>query len=430
MAAVWQQCSRQKLSEPLPVHTARSGRSLLVQFYHAKLVTERGLVEGELWMQHGVIVDPQERFWQRDSTAADRRIDCKGMLLAPGFIDVHLRGACGVDFTALGAARTPVEAAQRAVARVCQQLPAYGVTSFCPTVGPSDPASYRRLHSLLRPSQSEAAATLVGVHLDGPFLSGAYPNPSHDHARIRASLAGDSLATCYGPMLDDPDTTAAIVTLAPELDGGLGAVRALHAAGVVVGIGRTAANLAECEQAVMAGATLVTDMFSCMQPFHHRDPGPVGLLATDLETPRSIFYSLALDKGHAHQNTVNLAYCTNPEGLLVTSAGIAYPKEEGHHCTDRDAEADAEGALVAGVRALCNVTVNARGEGGDPSLALLCASHHPARLLGLANKGNLHPGSDADIVLLSEDLQVRATFVGGVLAWQHKEMNGAFWYYH
>ena len=66
---------------------------LLVQFYNARLATPAGLVEGELWMQQGKIVDAQQRFWQRENSAADCRVDCHGLILAPGFVDVHMRGA-------------------------------------------------------------------------------------------------------------------------------------------------------------------------------------------------------------------------------------------------------------------------------------------------------------------------------------------------
>lgn len=216
----WKRCVRPKTT-PRPADTrsdARSERSLLVQFHNAKLATPDGLVDGELWMQHGSFVDPEGRFWQRDASAADRRIDCKGMIIAPGFIDLHVMSACGVDFTSLGdkdgAAATA--AAEREIERVCTKLPEYGVTAFCPTIRPTDPASYQRLRARLRPSATTAAARLVGLHFDGPFLSAEHAEAPHDSAKLRSSLSGDALAAVYGSFADGASPRPAIVTLAPE----------------------------------------------------------------------------------------------------------------------------------------------------------------------------------------------------------------------
>eukprot|EP00966_Prymnesium_polylepis_P041682 967849-Prymnesium_polylepis.1 len=169
----WSRCVRPRTEKPSPSGAGgpRSERSLLVQFHNVKLTTAGGLVDGELWMQNGSIVDPQGRFWQRDGSAAlghDRRIDCKGMILAPGFIDVHVGSAFGVDFTALGAkdGAAATKAAEREIAHVRERLPEYGITAFCPTIRPADAATYRRLRARVRPAADGAAARLVGLHFD------------------------------------------------------------------------------------------------------------------------------------------------------------------------------------------------------------------------------------------------------------------------
>ena len=100
---------RSRPAEPSEA-TPPSDGAFMVHFHNAKLVTPSGLVAGDLWMQGGVIVDPQVRFWQRRRAAADRRIDCQGMVLAPGMIDVMLHEAFGVNFSSLGEAGAAAEA--------------------------------------------------------------------------------------------------------------------------------------------------------------------------------------------------------------------------------------------------------------------------------------------------------------------------------
>lgn len=274
----------------------RSATQLLIRLYNARLATRSGLTYGELWIQNGKIVDPETRFWNRESSAADRRIDCLGMIIAPGFIDIQLQKACDVDFTSLGEEGAEAEtAAGRAVQRVRETLPEYGVTSFCPMIRPSEPCKYPRLRARLRPRatsldhndntvSTKPSATLLGLHLDGPFLSTTYIAKGHDVSLILPSLeAGplgeaDALTAVYGPFDAEGPPLPAIVTLAPELPGAMAAVQKLKAAGVVIGLGRTAANLEECRRGEESGAKLLTNLLDSMRPFHHRDPGPLGLL--------------------------------------------------------------------------------------------------------------------------------------------------------
>lgn len=257
---------------------ASSDGAFLVQFHNAKLVTPAGLVAGDLWMQGGAIVDPQARFWQRRRAAADHRIDCQGMLLAPGMIDVMLHGAFGVDFSSLGEAGAAAEAeAAAALALVRRRLPELGVTTFCPAVRASSPEASARLIARLGPTTTVqptetkgALAHCAGVHLDGPFADaeqGAAALEAAGHGatarHLRSSLSGDALHEAYGGRA----TNAALITLAPELPGAVEVVEALTAAGVVVGIGRTSATLAQCRAAAQAGARLVSHLMSAMPPF-------------------------------------------------------------------------------------------------------------------------------------------------------------------
>lgn len=322
----WDRCVRTKpaQSPQTALAVSKPFEQLLVQFYNVRLATPDGLVEGELWMQQGKIVDPQARFWQREVTAADCRIDCEGLILAPGFIDTQIYGAFGVDFTSLHEGSD--EDAQRAMDAVCKRLPELGVTSFCPTLRASSSDVYRRVLPRLKPATNKArcasslgavrppplariAAAICtrthplslclarGQHLDGPFCIG-------DEAPPSLAKGWASLEAAYGPALEQ----AAVVTLAPELRGAEAAVEVcaprptprmavrlraprgatwqmLKSKGVVVALGRSEASLDTCREAVRRGASLVTQLFRSMPSFHHRDPGPVGLLVEEVRRP-------------------------------------------------------------------------------------------------------------------------------------------------
>ena len=331
--------------------------------------------------------------------------------------------------------------ARRRRDELCAELPSVGVTAFCPALrGVHDAGAYSRLRSTFRPRTAERAASVLGVHLDGPLRA-----PVHDEAtprgephlagtieRARGQLAEGEIDRIYGGEVSAAEGVA-LVTIAPELPGALDAVRLLRSRGVVVGIGRTEAMLAECAKAVAAGATFVAHLFNHMPSFHHRDPGPVGLLGADSgaadgaegvdgdgvgggDAAGRVSYTLAVGAKMMHDSTIRLAQLTHPRGLIVASD---VPQRAGSGKGEEGVS-----ALDACVRHVWRSTGYA-----DPSAALLAASAHPAALLGLRNKGSLAPGADADLVLLDGELQVLGCYVGGLLAWEHPKMHGAYWWH-
>lgn len=267
------------------------------------------------------------------------------------------------------------------------------------------------------------------MHLEGPFIS-REKRGAHPEAYLRSFEANafhDVLAT-YGPL-----DNVCIVTLAPELDRSHEVIQALTAQGIRVSLGHSVADLRAAEVAVQSGATFITHLFNAMLPFHHRDPGIVGLLTSDQLPPgHCIFYGMIADGIHTNPAALRIAHRAHPQGLvLVTDAVPALGLGNGRHTLgQQEVEVDGLIAYIAGTKTLggsiapMDVCVRhfLQATGCSVESALEAASLHPAQMLGLEKtKGSLDFGADADFVVLDDTLHVQATYISGELVWQAEE---------
>ena len=199
-----------------------------------------------------------------------------------------------------------------------------------------------------------------------------------------------------------------MVTIAPERPGALAAIEQLVAAGVVVAVGHTDATYDETRAALEAGATAGTHLFNAMPPLHHRQPGPVAAL---LES--SAYLELVADGVHVHPAVLALAWRTG-RTALVTDAMAAAGAADGEYTLGslsvvvRDGEARlASGVIAASTSTLASSLRFATSMAGVPLPdALAATTSTPAAMLGLDGVGTLAPGSWADLVELSDDLEV------------------------
>lgn len=355
---------------------------------------------------------------------ADEQRDCGGRILAPGFIDVQINGGFGVDFS------KATEDVGSGVALVARRLLSHGVTSFCPTLVTSPPEVYHKvLPQIPVKNGGPHGAGVLGVHLEGPFIS-REKRGAHPEAYLRSFEANafhDVLAT-YGPL-----DNVCIVTLAPELARSHEVIQALTAQGIRVSLGHSVADLRAAEVAVQSGATFITHLFNAMLPFHHRDPGIVGLLTSDQLPPgHCIFYGMIADGIHTNPAALRIAHRAHPQGLvLVTDAVPALGLGNGRHTLgQQEVEVDGLIAYIAGTKTLggsiapMDVCVRhfLQATGCSVESALEAASLHPAQMLGLEKtKGSLDFGADADFVVLDDTLHVQATYISGELVWQAEE---------
>jgi N-acetylglucosamine-6-phosphate deacetylase len=317
--------------------------------------------------------------------------------VAPGLIDLQVNGGFGIDL-----ASEPAR-----VGELAARLPATGVTGFLPTLVSATADAFERWAAQI---SAHGGARVLGLHLEGPFLSPDRPG-AHDVAIIRAADAA-----CFERMLELPGLR--LVTMAPERDEALARIRRLVARGVAVSLGHTAADLDQMRAGIDAGARLVTHLFNAMTGFSHRAPGALGAALVD---PRVVL-GLIADGVHAHPAAVELAVrAAGADRIaLVTDAMAGAGMSPGRTVlAGREVLVDevsarlADGTLAGSILTLDRAVQNAAGWSGlGAEAALRMASEVPARALGLA-AGRIIVGAPADLVLLDDQLRVDATFVGG-----------------
>lgn len=392
----------------------------ITQFINCRILRDNELQREDLWVREGRILDPEKLFFDEQGYA-DKRVDCEGSIIAPGFIDVQINGGYGIDFSQAS------EDISDGVSFVAKKILEHGVTSFCPTLVTSPPEVYHKVLPQVKVHDGGPhGAGVLGFHLEGPFIS-AEKKGAHPEKYLRTFKSGglEHLMEVYGSL-----DNVAIVTLAPELPGSQSVVRELSQRGITVSLGHSAADLSQAEEAVQQGASFITHLFNAMLPFHHRDPGIVGLLTSDrIPAGRAVYYGMIADGIHTNPAALRIAHRAHPSGLvLVTDAITAMGLPPGRHTLGQQViEIQGLHAYVAGTKTLSGSIATMdmcvrhfkQASGCSVQEALEAASLHPAQLLGISpKKGKLDYGSDADLVLLDEGLNVKATYISGEEVWR------------
>jgi len=351
----------------------------------------------------------------------EQHVDVSGCVIAPGFVDVHIHGAAGVDV--LDSAAAPGE--------VARALPRWGVTAFCPTATAAEPHVLDRFLVAvgeLRGNPQAGAARVLPAHLESSFISPEYRGAQPlAHLRLPSASATEGAhpgglgfsAREVVSVIDRHRADVGIVTLAPELDGALDLVRAFSAAGVRVSMGHSGATFAEAQAAVAAGATHATHLFNRMRPMSHREPGVAGaVLASE-----AVAAEVIGDGVHVHAAFVRLVVAAKGVDRVMAitdaTAGAGLPAGSrvrlgGQPIVVSDVARLEDGTMAGSVATMDRVfswLVTACGL--DLSQAAVLCSTTPARQLGLVGLGTLTPGSIADFVVLDRNLAVVSTWIGG-----------------
>jgi N-acetylglucosamine-6-phosphate deacetylase len=384
----------------------------------ARLVLPDSIVErGQLHIEHGRISNlstADEHFSASPSTTV---LDLDGLTLFPGFIDIHIHGAIGVD---------TMEATTEDLRRVAQFLARHGVTAWLPTLVPAPVEDYagaaRAVEQLMREQDEypDAAARALGLHYEGPFINsaqcGALRPPYFRTFRDASDL--DALATI------NLDGARHLTTVAPEIEGGVDLVRELTKRGWIVSIGHTRATVDILDRARAAGAQHMTHFLNAMSPLHHRAPGPIGwgLLHDDVTC------DVIADGIHSDTLMLRLVLrCKTAQRVALISDAVAPTgmgdgdyRVWGETITVKDGRtSNARGSIAGSVITMNDAVRMMHTLGASPQDVARMAATNPARLLGIADLcGTIEEGKRADLVALDDEGKVQLTLVGGRVAFQ------------
>ncbi|KQR53902.1 N-acetylglucosamine-6-phosphate deacetylase [Leifsonia sp. Leaf336] len=329
--------------------------------------------------------------------------DADGGWLTPGFVDLHNHGGGGAAFDdGPDAIRTAIELHQR-----------HGTTRFVVSlVTATVPELAERVGMVA--SLAAEDSRVLGSHLEGPFLDVGHKG-AHDPALLRSATSAD-----IELLLERARGTLRQITLAPELPGGMEAVRAFVDAGVVVAVGHTGADYEQTRAAFDAGATILTHAFNGMDGIHHRSPGPV---AAATRTP-GVTVEVINDGVHVHPEVVRMAFAAAPGRVaLITDAMAAAGEADGDYFLGslqvqvRGGVARlSDGGSIAGSTLTQDAALRRAVQevGVSVEEAVLALTGTPAAAIGRADDlGRLAPGYSADAVLLDDDFRVLQVWSGG-----------------
>jgi N-acetylglucosamine-6-phosphate deacetylase len=359
--------------------------------------------------------------------SVDSVLDLDGLTLFPGFIDIHIHGAAGVDTMAASADD---------LRRVAEFLARHGVTAWVPTLVPASDEEYECSISVIEQAvaqtlvcdspdrtadpglKSVPLARVLGVHYEGPFVNSEQCGALHlEHFRTFKDAADlDSL-----PRIKH-EGAVHLMTLAPEIEGGIALIKELRRQGWIVSIGHTRATIEVLDEALESGARHMTHFMNAMTPLHHRAPGPVGWgLINDEVTCDVIADGVHLDpsilklilRSKTAERISLISDAVSPTGL-----GDGEYQIWGETIRVRSGRTEnARGSIAGSVITMLDAVRLMLSLGTSESAVARMASLNPARLLGIDKDcGSIEEGKRADLVALDRDGQVRMIVIGGVAA--------------
>lgn len=377
-----------------------------------KAIANARVFTGERWLErHAVLIDNRRvsRLVPQDELdpGIHVEVDLAGGELVPGFVDLQVNGGGGAMFN-----NAPTVDTLQTMAAAHRR---FGTTAFLPTLITTDYATMRRAIAAVEEAIAGNIAGILGIHLEGPFLSPG-KRGIHDDGKFR-HLDREGVG-----ILTSLRRGRTLVTLAPERTD-TDTIRELRAAGVIVCAGHSSADYAQARAALDAGVQGFTHLYNAMTQLNSREPGMVGAALEDDDS----WFGIIADGYHCHPASFRAAVRAKRPGgaLLVTDAMATVGASdkwfeldgERIHAVDGRC-CNAQGVLAGSDLDMLSAVGNAREFAGlDRSEALRMASTYPARALGLGDElGLIRTDARADLVALDAGGGVKTVWVDGCAA--------------
>lgn len=339
---------------------------------------------------------------------AHETIDVTGLFVAPGFIDVHIHGSAGADV---------MDASEQSLALISETIIKTGTTRFlATTMTMSVPEIIASLETVSRYMGRETGAKILGVHLEGPFISPEAAGAQNASQIIRPDAG---LFSAYESLIK-------VVTYAPEVDENFEYTKHLAHKQIVPSIGHTKCTCAQALEAIDAGAKGFTHLFNAMTPLHHRNPGAVGAaLSSDA------YVELIADTVHVHPTLFSVVekVKTPDRMLLVTDAMRAACLKDGVYdlggqsVTVKGSEAKLSDGTLAGstLNQMAAVRHMIQWTTLSPHEVIRMVTLTPARYLGIDQQfGSLEVGKIGDVIVYDTNYEVVYAFVAGKCVWNRR----------
>ncbi|MBX9957617.1 N-acetylglucosamine-6-phosphate deacetylase [Peribacillus simplex] len=335
----------------------------------------------------------------------------------PGAIDIHIHGASNSD---------AMDATHEALSTMAKTLPKEGTTSFLATTMTQSTQAIET--ALLNAgkyieNQTQEHAEIVGIHLEGPFISPARKGAQPEDYII------DPDVTLFKRWQEMAKNQIKLVTLAPEQPNGLDLAAHLRGTGVVASIGHSDATYDQIDEAIQAGTTHVTHLYNGMRGLHHREPGVLGAAYLRDE----LYVELIADGIHCRPEMIKLAYnqITSERMILITDSLRAKWLEKGTYdlggqpVNVDETKATLSDGTLAGSILKMNDAIKNTMEYTHCSMTdiIKMTAENPAKQLRIFDrKGSIQVGKDADLVILNDRLDVEMTFCRGNLAFKKENV--------
>ncbi|MBD3789724.1 MAG: N-acetylglucosamine-6-phosphate deacetylase [Campylobacterales bacterium] len=367
---------------------------------NANMVADKEILEGKVLLFDEKIIDIVDRC-PNDAEV----IDANGAYVSAGFIDLHIHGSGGADV---------MDATPKALEMISSALVQTGTTAFlATTMTMSTQNILQALENVKTSKKSLAGATVLGVHMEGPFI-----NVQKHGAQDRAYVQTPTLEWIEA-YIDE----IKMITLAPEVEEAQTFIKTMQKKypHVILSIGHSDADYEICKQSFEWGISHATHLFNAMNPYHHRKPGIVGAV---FDSP--VTCDIIADLVHTHPSTLDLTYRIKKDQLiLITDSMRAGCMKNGIYDLGgqkvevREGKASLEDGTLAGSVLKLNDALKNMILHTSMTLpeAVYSVTGLPAQKLGI-KKGALKSGYDADIVIFDEDFSIISTIINGEIRYQ------------